>query len=391
MNTSNTLVHKEELSHRLSRLRGRLDLDHPEWRCAAFLGRINLYYLTGTMQNGLLLLPRDGEAVFWVKRSYARACEESTFPNIRPMASFRDTAHDAASYGDTILLEMETVPLALYTRFNKAFGFHRTESLDGSIAAVRSVKSDYELALLRQAGAIHRAVLEDDLPPLLREGMSEAELAADVFHALLQRGHHAISRVHAFNSELMLGQVCFGESALYGNPFTSPGGVRGIGPSAPFFGSPDRLLRPGDMVSVDTGCNIQGYHSDKTVTMVFQGGFSPEAERAHQTCLEIERRTAERLRPGQIPSIIYKEILADLEPDFLAGFMGSGAEQVRFLGHGVGLEIDEYPVIAKGFDEPLEANMVMALEPKAWIPEQGMVGTENTFVITPEGGICITQ
>ena len=390
MNEANDRVPEHELARRMERLRARLDLDQPDWRMTAILGRINLYYLTGTLQNGVLLIPREGDAVFWVKRSHSRACEESAFPNIRPMNSFRDAA-EGRSYEGTVLLEMETLPLAMYERFNKAFGFTAVKPMDGSMAAVRAVKSDFELERLRQAGVIHRAVLEDDLPALLRAGMSEAELAADVFRALVVRGHHGVSRVKAFNAELLLGQVCFGESALYGNPFTSPGGVRGFGPAVPFFGSPDRLLRRGDIVSVDTGCNVEGYHSDKTVTLVFQGRFSEEAAEAHERCLEIERETADRLRPGNVPSVIYQEMMGKLPPAFLSGFMGAGSDQVRFLGHGVGLEIDEYPVIAKGFDAPLEENMVIALEPKAWIPGEGMVGTENTFRVTPHGGVCLTR
>lgn len=388
--TASASVPGEELARRMIRLRDRLDRAAPEWRVAALMGRINIYYLTGTMQNGLLLIPRDGDPVFWVKRSHSRACGESAFPDIRPMSSFRDAAQDV-SYGDTVLLETETIPLALYARFNKAFNFRHAEPLDAPIAAARAVKTGYELERIRQAGDIHCAVLEEDLPDLLRAGMSEAELATAVFGALVQRGHYGVARVRAFNAELLLGQICFGESALFGNPFTSPGGVRGFGPSVPIFGSPHRLLRAGDIVSVDTGCNVEGYHSDKTVTTVFQGTFSPEAEQAHRCCLEIERRAAELLRPGSIPSAIYGQLIEELPPDFLAGFMGAGADQVRFLGHGVGLEIDEYPVLAKGFDQPLEENMVISLEPKAWIAGQGMVGTENTFVVTPDGGVCLTR
>jgi len=70
--------------------------------------------------------------------------------------------------------------------------------------------------------------------------------------------------------------------------------------------------------------------------------------------------------------------------------MGFGDRRANFLGHGVGLQIDELPVLADGFDEPLEAGMVLALEPKKGIPSVGMVGIEDTFIVTPEGGRSIT-
>jgi len=99
---------------------------------------------------------------------------------------------------------------------------------------------------------------------------------------------------------------------------------------------------------------------------------------------------AERLKPGEIPSKIYEDIISKIDKDFDVHFMGFGPNKVKFLGHGIGLVIDEYPVIAKGFDDPLEENMVMAIEPKKGIEGVGMVGIENTFVITKDGGKSIT-
>ncbi|PKG32763.1 Xaa-Pro peptidase family protein, partial [Methanoregula sp.] len=94
--------------------------------------------------------------------------------------------------------------------------------------------------------------------------------------------------------------------------------------------------------------------------------------------------------PGAVPSDIYRAVMASLEPAFLENFMGYGGKQVKFLGHGIGLWIDETPVIAEGFDEPLEEGMVFALEPKKGIPDVGLVGIENTFAVSPQGGRSLT-
>jgi Xaa-Pro dipeptidase len=99
---------------------------------------------------------------------------------------------------------------------------------------------------------------------------------------------------------------------------------------------------------------------------------------------------ASLLRPGEIPSRIYDTIMEGLPPEFCKNFMGFGDRHVRFLGHGVGLLVDELPLIARGFDDPLQERMVLALEPKKGIENVGMVGIENTFVVTPGGGRCIT-
>jgi len=79
-----------------------------------------------------------------------------------------------------------------------------------------------------------------------------------------------------------------------------------------------------------------------------------------------------------------------LDEKFHQNFMGFGKRKVKFLGHGIGLQVDEMPVIAEGFNEPLKEGMVLALEPKKGIENVGMVGIENTFIVTGQGGKCIT-
>jgi len=82
--------------------------------------------------------------------------------------------------------------------------------------------------------------------------------------------------------------------------------------------------------------------------------------------------------------------MGSLDEDFLRNFMGFGDRRVKFLGHGIGLLIDELPVIAEGFNEPLEKGMVFAVEPKRGIANIGMVGIENTFIVNSRGGKSIT-
>jgi Xaa-Pro aminopeptidase len=96
------------------------------------------------------------------------------------------------------------------------------------------------------------------------------------------------------------------------------------------------------------------------------------------------------LKPGVTPSNIYNKIMNNVSEDFLPNFMGYGKRRAKFLGHAIGLQVDELPVLAKGFDEPLQEGMVFAVEPKAGVEGVGMVGIENTFIVTNGGGRCIT-
>ncbi|WP_292365833.1 MULTISPECIES: M24 family metallopeptidase [unclassified Methanoculleus] len=379
-----------ELRDRMERFRLRMDAENPSWELAAIFGRTNQFYFTGTMQDGVLLIPHSGEAVLWVRRSLERALDESFFSDIRPMKSFRDAAAGMGACPGTVHVETETVPIALLERFRKHFPFTETKSLDAQAAKVRAKKSAYELAIMERAGRIHRHVLEDCVPGMLREGMSEAELGGEVFSRLVREGHHGIARFGMFGTEMILGQLGFGESSIYPTGFDGPGGCLGAAPGAPVLASHDRTLKSGDLVFVDCACGVQGYHTDKTVTYMFGKPLPEEAMEAHHRCVEIQDKTASMLRPGITPAEIYATILDDLDPAFLENFMGYGKRRAQFLGHGVGLQVDEVPVIARGFEEPLEEGMVIALEPKKGIRGVGMVGIENTFVVGRGGGRCIT-
>ncbi|HEY4789631.1 MAG TPA: M24 family peptidase, partial [Bacteroidales bacterium] len=327
---------------------------------------------------------------FWVRRSYERALEESSFPEIKPMNSFRDAAQNINKLPSAVYLETEAVPLAMYQRFQKYFPFAQAKPLDMQIASTRAIKSSFELELMKKSGKIHQRVLEELVPGLLQEGISEAEFAIKLYSVMVNEGHQGIARFGMYDTEMILGHVGFGESSIYPTSFNGPGGNYGMSPAIPSLGSRSRKLRKGDLVFVDVGCGVDGYHTDKTHTYMFGSPLPDEVRKEHQKCVDIQNRIAQMMKPGAIPSQIYETIMSSLSPEFLQNFMGYGNRQVKFLGHGIGLTIDELPVIAQGFDEPLQEGMVFAVEPKKGIKDTGMVGIENTFMVTSEGGQCIT-
>ncbi len=379
-----------ELQQRMRRFRDRMNTHEPDWECVVIFSNINLYYFTGTRQDGMLFIPRSGEPIFRVRRSYERACEESVFPRIAPMQSYRDATGDLPVMPATIHLETKVVPLALLERFRKHFPIKTILPADMHLAAVRAIKSPYELTRMEESGRIHQRVLEERVPEILRNGMSEAEFASLLYPLLIEEGHQGTVRFGMFDTEIGMGQIGFGENSLYPTAFNGPGGCRGLSPAVPLLGSRERILKDGDLIFVDIGCGVEGYHTDKTMTYVFGKALPRVAILAHQQCVEIQNQMAAMLRPGAIPSEIYQTITESLTPAFQENFMGFGNRRVNFLGHGVGLLIDELPVIARGFDEPITEGMVFALEPKKGVPHVGMVGIENTYIVTPAGGRCIT-
>ena len=378
-----------ELDDRLNRFRARMDRAQPGWEMAAITGKVPLYYFTGTMPDGLLLIPQDGDAVFWVRQSYERAIDESFFPNLRKMRSYRDVAAGTGKIPREVYLETDLVPVAQVQRMQKHLTFTEVKPVDAEVSAVRAKKSAYELSLMERAGKIHRHVLEDLVPGMLEEGIDEVSFACDLYSLMVKEGHQGIIRFGRFN-EMLLGQIGFGTSSLSPICVDTPGGVSGMHPSVPQMGCRDRLLQKGDLVVIDIGCGYNGYQTDKTLSYMFGRPLPDAALQDHFRCVEIQDTMASLLKPGAIPSEIYRTIMAGLEPEFLTNFMGFGDRRVKFLGHGIGLWIDETPVIAEGFDEPLEEGMVFALEPKKGIPDVGLVGIENTFLVTPQGGRSIT-
>ena len=378
-----------ELTNRLKCFRARMDKTQPGWEMAAITGKVPLYYFTGTMQDGLLLVSHNGDAVFWVRQSYERAADESSFPDLRRMKSYRDVASGMGKIPREMFLETDLVPIAQLQRMQKHLPFTDVKPVDAEVSAVRARKSLYELSLMEQAGKIHRYVLEDCVPGLLEEGIDEVTFACDLYSLMVKEGHQGIIRFGMFN-EMLLGQIGFGTSSISPICVDTPGGVSGMHPSVPQMGCRERKLGKGDLVVIDIGCGYHGYQTDKTLSYMFGRPIPDAAIQDHNRCVEIQDAMASLLKPGAIPSEIYRTIMAGIELSFLPNFMGFGDRKVKFLGHGIGLWIDETPVIAEGFDEPLEEGMVFALEPKKGIPDVGLVGIENTFVVTPQGGRPLT-
>ncbi|MFI4912853.1 MAG: M24 family metallopeptidase [Sedimentisphaeraceae bacterium JB056] len=384
------MIPQEELKNRLDNLRNRLNTYCPQWEIAVITQKVSLYYLTGTMASGTLWIERDGRASFFVRRGYERAVIESKFPDMRRMNSFRDMAADVNNTSKSVLLEKNSMPLSFFELFNKYFNFETIGSLDSHLMAIRAVKSPFEINRIRKAGKIHALVLEELVPKMLKEGMSEAELSSTLLKTLIDNNAHGIARLNMHDMEFLLGYVGFSENNLMVTNFDGPDGNTGLHPSAPFMGSRDRKLKKGDIIFIDIGCGYKGYHTDKTSVYAFGKAPSQEVVDIHNKCVDVMNKTAAMLKPGNIPSQIYENIMAGLDDEFKTNFMGIGNSAVKFLGHSIGLHIDEMPAIAKGFDEPLQENMVIALEPKKAIENIGMVGTENTFIVTPNGGQLVT-
>ncbi|MFC5406899.1 M24 family metallopeptidase [Cohnella soli] len=368
---------------------------------------VGIYYYTGSMQTGYLFVPAVEESTYYVRRSVARALSESNV-KVAELGSFRNFGRQLEAdypelFGATVSegslpssfssvpligTDLDVMPTQLYFRLTEAVPQAKLTDASGLLRQARSVKTPYEIARIeRAAEAVAQAL--DVGCERLHEGMTELELMATIERELRSHGHIGLMRMRGYNQEIMTGVVAAGDAAAEPTYFDGPTGGRGLSPAAPQSAS----LRPigrNEPILIDIGCCIDGYVIDQTRTAVI-GELSPELRAAYETAEAIIRRAEQELKPGAIPEQIYAEALMMAEAAGLSSnFMGYGRDQVKFLGHGIGLEIDEWPVLAKGFRDPLEAGMTIAVEPKFTFPGVGVVGIENTYVITETGCRALT-
>lgn len=353
---------------------------------ALFVGRMNMYYLTGVIANALLYIRTNGEPKFFVKKSLQRANIESPLNNIYPMRNMKDVASEIGNCaGKKIGFEFMRSTLQVASRIKKQI---KAELLpiDSIMAYIRSKKSDYEIGLFRKAGKLQKDLHENIIPLLIKEGKTEKQLAGDILKEMFYGDFDGVCRMNAFEQEIPTPTVVAGIGGASPGVFDgTPGGGWGICPASPFFGSPLIKIKKHSPVMVDLLYGYQGYKTDKSTTYVI-GKLPNYMMKAHQFCIDIRDYTAELLVPGAIPSAIYESVLKKVEEaGYEKNFMGIGESQAHFLGHGIGLAVDEYPVLAKRFDKPFENSMIMAIEPKI-VFDDGIVGLESTYLVSDNGG-----
>ena len=382
-------VPASELEARLERFRRAMDAAHPGWEMAAVNHKVAMYYFTGTIQEGVLLI-RPQDAVFWVRRSFERACNESHFSDIRPMHSFREAAAFYGSAPKVMYVETKKATLDWERMLHKYFAFEELGSFDSVLQDLRMVKSEYELKQMEQSGAIHETVLDIVAPKLIHGGISEAQLAIALYSEMVQRGSHGTARFNQALGEEAVGIASFGKSGLVRTGFDGPGGTDGTCIAVQSIGNAFRKLQSGRLVYLDIPCGFDGYHTDKTV-VYYYGDLAKDEQSKHlmeaqQRCLELEQEVVRLMVPGEPIENLYLRTMDEFDNIYGDAFMNGG----KFLGHSIGLVMDEAPAIAKGFKQPLQPGMTFAVEPKIALPGLGMVGTENTYVVTENGARSLT-
>ena len=376
---------RDEIDRRLAALRSALAADGLD--AALIVQHTDLAYFSGTNQQAHLVVPAQGEPVLLVRRVLERARSESPLERIEPLRSLGalPAALAAAGLGGgaRIGLELDVLPARLYLGYARRLPEHELADCSPAVHRVRARKSGWELGCMRAACEQVRRGAEA-VPGLLRTGAIESQVQLEVERVLRQAGHQGQLRFRGFNQEMHYGQVLAGPSGAVPGYSDSP--LCGPGPNPVLGKGPNgHVLAQGDPVIADLVGGHDGWLSDQTRTFAV-GAIDADLREAHDCAVSILRAVEAECRPGTPASSLY-----DLAEGIAAQagleehFMGAGPQRVRFLGHGVGMEIDELPVLAPGFDEPLEEGNVIAVEPKFVFPGRGAVGIENMYAVTADG------
>ncbi len=376
---------KSEIDRRIGNMQASLARKGIEG--ALIVQSVDLFYFSGTAQNAHLYIPVQGQPVLMVKRSLARAREESSLETVVPLTSIKKMPEIIMEAGhkipETMGLEMDVIPASNYLFYQQVFAKVGFADISQVVREVRQVKSDYETDLLRTSGRNMNDIYQA-IPGMVREGMTEVELASKIEGMARAAGHMGYLSMRAFNQSPFFGLLMSGWTAAVPSAFDGPAAGLGLTPFHPQSCGLKTIAR-GEPIMVDYVGLWDGYITDRT--RFFSIGSLPDRLiNAFNTAIQIQSAVVERLKPGVNGSDLH-QLALDMaaEAGLAEYFMGYGHDQARFIGHGVGLELDELPVLTKGLNTMLQPGMVFALEPKFVFPGEGIVGIENTFILTESG------
>lgn len=375
---------KEEIEVRirgLQHLMAKNNLD-----AALIVQRADLFYYSGTGQDAHLFVPTEGSPVLLVRKSFERAVADSPISDIREIKSLGQLkkAIDSINSGrnETLGMELDVLPVNNFRLYEDLFSGTDIKDVSPLIKRQRMIKSDYELQIIKQAAALNDELF-GSVNDFLKEGMSEMEFSGLLEAFYRRKGHQGFVRVRGFNQEVFYGHVMSGSNLAV--PSCSVGPTGGPGPNASMpQGAGAKTIRRHEPISIDYVGIIEGYMVDQART--FYLGEPPEKFiRAHEVALSIQDAVERKGSPGIAAEELYDIALEMAHQAGLSeGFQGY-PQPVPFIGHGIGLELDEFPLIGRKSPHVLQPGMVVAIEPKFILPGEGLAGIENSYVMTPKG------
>ena len=376
-------VPKDDLLQRISNLRQLMAKAGIHF--ALILQNVDRFYFSGTMQKGILVVPLDQDPLIFVEKGMERAVMETPL-EITPIKNNKELKKilvDKHILKGKAGLELDIVPISIFERLKSVIGFDRYADVSEPIKEVRAIKSLFELAQIYKSGEILSHVFAKARDEV-REGRTELEIDAALVAEGRKIGHQGFLRMRGFNQEMMTLTVQAGYTGAITTLLDAPITGAGVTPAVP-QGSSFKLVEQGIPVTIDYGGGYNGYITDETRSFVvgeLKDVFRKPYEAARSIIEDVMTYGKAGIDCTEIFSRAYDIAKKAHLEDY---FLGHGDGKVAFIGHGLGLEINELPIITAQHSRILKEGMVFAFEPKFVLPPYGAIGIEVDFIVRPIG------
>lgn len=373
------LTPKDEIEERIEKFRKKMEEEGIHF--SIILQNVDLFYFTGTLQKGVLVISVDKDPVFFVEKGLVRAAHETplAITPIRKDKDVKDVLVDKGILKGKGGMELDVLPVLVFERWKSILGYDRLMDISPLIKDLRLVKSAFEIKQIRKSGEIISHVFEK-AKSVVREGMREVDIAAILESEGKMHGHQGFLRMRGLNQEMMNIYITHGFSGTVVSGFDVPISGAGVTHAIAQGPSVNKVQRNIPLL-IDYGGGYNGYITDETRAFVV-GELKGIFIRAHEVAREIIEETMSFAKEGvNAPEIFRKALYRAKREKLEEYFMGYGEGKVGFIGHGLGLEINELPVITPRHDVVLKEGMVFAFEPKFIFPNEGAIGIEVDFIV----------
>lgn len=352
-----------------------------------------LYYAGTTQPSILSITPEDYHLTVIKGMEWVMEDTCLKFDKIRPGHGYTHAKERLTGWKieeGNLGLELDTLSAGKYLQLSKIFSSFNIIDISKLILEQRKVKDPEEIGHTREACRIvhhgHQRILD-----VLREGMTELELSAEIEDAHRKAGHEGLYYIRQFDFFMGRGAVASGENlSKIAGKVVSITGV-GLSPSIP-MGASTKAIKRGEMIVVDIPTHYRGYHADQSRTYVL--GDPPDICRSmYDGMKEIADQIIEILRPGISCDDLYKKAFRVAEETGMSSYfmrIGVDSKKVPFIGHGVGLELNEPPLLCNNNHEVLEEGMIIALELEMCGSVGEVVKLEDILLITSGGSEILT-
>jgi Xaa-Pro dipeptidase len=377
------LTPKDEIHARINKLKAKME--EQGITLAIILQNVDLFYLTGTMQKSVLAVSVDRDPVFFVEKSLRRAAEETPL-EITPIKrdkDIRDILSDLGMLRGRCGMELDVLPVTVFERWKSILGYDNIVDVWPLIRDLRLIKSPFEIRQVKRSGEIVSQVFKK-AKEIIREDMREVDIAALLESEGRIHSHQGFLRMRGLNQEMMNVYIAHGLSGTVVSGADVPISGAGVTHAIPQGPSVNRVQR-GVPLLVDYGGGYNGYITDETRAFA-AGELKDIYLKGHAVAQAIIEETMDFAKEGIVGTEVFMKALNRTKREGLDEyFMGYGEGKVSFIGHGLGLEINELPVITPRHDIILREGMVFAFEPKFIIPGEGAIGIEVDFIVRKDG------